>query len=139
VSKESFVLSDYERGFLEAGIDFEGCIGLYKHIRKCGKGFSWEAMVTIDNTNRDILEKVKLICHGKGCISTTHNVYGAVYHYRIPVMILRDILPQLSLVIKERKRQLLLTALCYLRQGSHDNHDEYLELISNDIKEADSK
>ena len=108
---------------------------MYKHKRKIGKGFSWEAMVTVNNTNRAILEKVKSICGNVGCISVTHNIYGAVYNYRIPVYVLRVILPQLKLIVKERKRQLLLTALYYLRQGSHDNtYDEYLELINKDIK-----
>ena len=135
MSEESFVLNDYERAYLEATIDFEGCIGLYKHTRRCGKGFSWEATVVIDNTNKAILEKVRQICRNKGSIVTTYNLYGEVYHYRIPVSVQRKILPQLSLVIKEKKRQLLLTALLYLQQGSHDNtHDEYLKLISKDLK-----
>ena len=119
ITTEYFKLNDYERGYLPAVIDAEGCIGLYKHTRRneYGKGYTWESIVVIDNTRTEILEVIKEICRDEGTIGTVsapHCLKGKCDYYRIPVEIQRIILPQLHFAIKERQKDLLLEALIYL-------------------------
>jgi hypothetical protein len=142
---EAKVLTDYERGFLEAAIDFEGCIGLYKKRRDTAKGFSWIVTVFVGNTNKEILAKIKNMCGGEGTI-TRHSIplrgTREYYTYRLPVDTCKLILPQLHLTIKEEQRLLMIDALDYLEQQRFWSHrsdfDEYLEQISIRIKELNS-
>lgn len=140
---EYFELNDYEKGYLEAVIDAEGCIGLYRHIRHTGygKGYTWEAVVSVANTRTEILKIVKSICRDKGCISASSEpqcLRGKSYNYRIPVEIVRIILPQLGFAMKERQKELLLEALGYLQEhkwSTASPHEERLLKIEKELKE----
>jgi len=121
-------LSDYEKGFLEATIDGEGTVSLYCNHNKSWssyRGFSWVPFVAVSNTNLGFLEKVKEICGGgRLYLKTRKNPprnQKAQYIYEMNRGVMRHILPQISLVIKEKQRQLLMEALGLLIQGGNSS------------------
>lgn len=132
MSEESFVLTDYERGFLEALIDGEGSISLIKHNKKkLRRGFAWHCSVAIGNDNRKLLEKAQRICHG----GHLNPEYGTHYTLQLGIKVMKEILPQLDLIVKREQSILILWAIELLHtQGSHHTpNDEFLEQIYLDI------
>lgn len=116
-------LTDYEKGFLEGAIDAEGSIGLgknhgsgYRYL----KGFRWAPFVVVVNTETKFLDKIKGICGGGSIFNRykkQHEGWKPCYVYQMNCTIMRIILPQISLVIKEEQRQLLLEALSLFIHG----------------------
>lgn len=127
------ILSDYEIGFLEAALDFEGCLGLYKTT----SGYYY-SVVTISNKNKAVLEKTWDICGREGCIPAFRHGERLYYRYDIPKKALMWILPQIKLIVKEKQRQLIMESFeyrnrpgCrggYTAEQRHDLERIYLEL-----------
>ena len=109
-------LTDYEKGYLEAVIDAEGSLTIRKlKARKYRAGYEFSPMGFISNTNKLFLEKIKSII-GSGSI-VVHQKYGSEknykpsFRYQFPRKILRELLPQLNLIVKKRQKELVLRAL----------------------------
>lgn len=118
-------LSEYERGFLEALIDGEGC--LHARIHKNGK--TWLFNLIINMTNEEILNKAKQII-GEGRIN--HRVYRIPrrkpsWTYVASANTLRWLLPQLNLIVKREKKERILGALnlVFLTPRYSQKNEEY--------------
>lgn len=143
-----FLLSSYERGWLEALIDGEGSLMLIKQKSpQASHGYYYRPMVSISNKSYDLMQRIVEICRGHGCVirdgrnHVRNQERNAVcYYYHIPANVLRIILPQLHFIIKERQRVLLLEALEHTnhrtRTGEPIGGDKWmrLESIYNEIK-----
>ena len=135
------MLSRYERGFLEAAIDGEGCLGLYKiHRLDCKRKFTWDVQFYISNTNLVWLEKIQGILEG-GTIhehprDAAHSHWRLCYRLDIPSKIARRILPQIKLTIKEKVQALVMETLNLLSEHNRWNtsNDERLEEIYDTYK-----
>ena len=129
------MLTDYERGFLEAHIDTDGSVSLH---RRRNRPFSWEPDLTFNNTCAELLEKLRGICQG-GTVSPERPVHKRttkgpfnkkqLYRYRVPKSKMREILPQLTFVKKERQRILMIEAMGMLRKGKRHNEAETQRLL----------
>lgn len=122
------LLTDYEKGFLEAAVDGEGTISLYRNHNRCWhsqRGFQWTPYVALTNTNLSFLQKIKEICGGgRLYLRASRNPLRnqkALHIYEMNRGIMRGILPQLSLVVKEKQRRLLLEALGLAIHGGTSN------------------
>lgn len=108
------VLSDWQRGWLEAAIDGEGTICIARHIRaEYRYGEYYQPHVSIANTNRDFVECALMICgcgRVRSCVPHNKEVKES-FIYAMPASAMRDILPKLSLIIKERQKNLILELL----------------------------
>lgn len=107
-------------GWLEGIIDGEGCLGLYKV--KCARyrnGYRWVPLLTISNTNMNILEEAKRIA-GVGNISMNHEQTDkrkARWILQMSHGQLRILLPRIRLRGKEKQRLLLLEVASLVRPG----------------------
>jgi len=122
------VLSEYERGWLEALTDGEGTLGLQKvqNVPRTRRSYVWEVRAYVSNTNRMLLEKLRQIV-GEGSIVVhdrhpNHPKYKTSYRFQFSRNSLRVLLPQLHLVTKDRQRILLLEALALLGQHYYPGH-----------------
>jgi hypothetical protein len=104
-------LTDYERGWLEALIDSEGCI--YFGLRyERGALRSWYTAVKAGNKNRKFLEKAVRIVGG-GALNpqkvrgNREGSWQVTWH----ASIIRRFLPELDLVVKRRQKELMLEVL----------------------------
>ena len=111
----SFELSDYAKGFLEAAIDGEGSIILQRHKRR-GRGICFNPIVSISNLSKEWLKIIQELADN-GRISDGSAT--KIYEYRMSWNGMREVLPQLGLVIKERQRVLLIEALELLSKRAH--------------------
>jgi len=110
-------LTNYEKGYLEGLIDGEGCISLTQR----NSGYSVvRPEVVISNTNLKLINKVKKITGGN--ISTMYHKnpkHKTCYSLKFTSKIMKEILPQLRLVIKEHKRKTILKILVILKKRQH--------------------
>ena len=108
-------LSDLERGYLSGMIDGEGTISIVRDPDpKIKFGISHMLNCTISNTNLEVLQYIRKLCLNQGSISPRKpsSLNGKVgYAYRIPVCVLRNVLPQLQLIIKKEQQKFMLEAL----------------------------
>jgi len=139
-------LTDYERGFLEALIDGEGCISLVKYRRKRKTRrhkaeIVWRPRVQISNMNRDLLEKARrMIGSGSICLMKKGNGGRRVWVYTISK--LYSLLPQLRLVVKEERRKLLIRAMELIHDHTRHHkqiHNKELEEIHRKMKELNRR
>lgn len=102
-------LNPYERGFIEAFLDADGCIHLYKDWNK------YRVRISFSNKNKRVLEKIRNILgvkrkiyenRGTGLKELRLNGRDEIY----------NLLDQIELVVKEYKRlvalEILNTYLC---------------------------
>ena len=95
-------LEGYDKGYIEAALDTDGSIGIY-HIKGKNK-FSPRVKTSFYNNNIDLLWKIAKIL-GKGRpYSTMRNVWQLDYHNQDSY----EILTQIELVVKEKKRFIAL-------------------------------
>jgi len=108
------VLSEWQKGWLESAIDGEGTVTASRRISAQYRwGEYYQPIVNVGNTNRDYVECAFMICGGKGRIyphdqKNNHRIW---FEYRFPASVIRRMLPQLSLIIKEEQRKLVLELL----------------------------
>jgi len=135
----SKILVHYEKGFLEAALDGEGTIALYRNHNRCWhsqRGFHWISYVAITNTNYEFLEKIKEICGGgRLYLKTRKNTprnQKAQYIYEMNRGVMKGILPQINLTIKEKQRRLLVEALRLIIHGGNSSRKIRETQILND-------
>lgn len=106
-------LTDYERGWLEALIDGEGSLSLFSDRRPHQKlGCSFKPTLAIGSNDRPLVERARTIINA-GSIRPNRAAarMNVLWQYTLQSNGLRWLLPQLSLLLKERQRVLLLEAL----------------------------
>ena len=118
-------LDDYTRGFLEAAIDGEGTLGLYKEKTcRSKRGFTWGIRCQISNNDKGWLERIKALT-GAGAIyngSKHENPrHKPSYCLWFRVAEIRQLLPQIQLVIKAERQKIALEALPLLK---HDKRSD---------------
>jgi hypothetical protein len=91
----SLFLSDYQRGYIEGLIDGEGCIS-----RSANR---W--MLTIKNTNVNILLKAQAIIGGAICSHSSRETEKSSWGLHLRHSALLALLPQITLIEKESRRQ----------------------------------
>ena len=121
------MLSDYERGFLEAAIDGEGCIRL-KPYGKAKRTLKPTLHVT--NTNLSFLEKVHNIV-GKGNIrKKNRNKPRCKPLFELEVTgteFLIKLFSEITLTVKERQKRIALEYLELKKSWGHKmSRDAYL-------------
>lgn len=101
--------TDYTKGWIEALIDGEGSLSLVKETRPLfAAGCTYKPRLNIGNKNLGLLKRAQSIISG-GCI--VHSRKREIYLLDISANGLRRLLPQITLIVKERQRLLLLEAL----------------------------
>lgn len=123
-------LSRYEKGFLEAAIDGEGSLTVYRR-GDVGKGIA-VCRLSISNTNLEFLEKCQEII-GAGTIVRKRQERG--YEYRCRANSLRRLLPQLDLIIKRDRAEKMLEILGSVKMGANQHSYRYRERIEKKIAE----
>jgi hypothetical protein len=110
------ILSAFEKGWVSALTDGEGCIGIaYRHLK--GHGLSPSPFLEISNTNKAVIRKVQSIIGGSIHVRTQRpKKWRPVYHLRIYSNTLRWLLPQLSLIVKRRQSILVMRMLPLLAE-----------------------
>lgn len=113
------VLSAYERGWMEAFIDGEGSLSLCYGRQKTSPRPRIDIRIDISNTNLEILKRAQQIWGG-GSISTFEYTDGnrkRQYRLSCRSTIIREILPQLNLIVKREQKNLILEALSLIDRG----------------------
>lgn len=119
-------LTAYQRGYLEAAIDFEGSLTVRKLKSKNGysHGYSIDPRGYISNTNIQLLEKVQkivgdgsIVLHNDYVKKKKNNNWKPAYKYQFSRASLRRLLPKLNLIDKERQKKLVLRALTIIKRG----------------------
>jgi hypothetical protein len=119
--KKLIKLSDYQKGYIEAMIDGEGCICLSKPKKKT-RDFTLRPEIKITNTNLDILLKIKRILNKKCSVNIVKRPYpnkpqwATCYLLRLHSDGASEILSQIKLVIKEKKRKIALKVMKVLKE-----------------------
>jgi len=121
-------LNEYEKGFLSCFLDTDGYISLSKVKRKkykTGKGWHPSYMMGFCNNNIDLLKKIENIIgyEGRYVKKKGSSNWSLRYGKR---EIIRGILDQIKLIVKE-KRRILLLEYFYLA-------DHRLEQSNNDYE-----
>ena len=144
-SETNYVLSDYQKGWLEAAIDGEGSLYFVKNKdESTRRGFVWKVIVEIGNTNIAFLEKARDTCGGgtpvkpsKGKSPNWKPHWKQMYYWYMKNPQIEGILPQLNLIIKSEHVWLILEALDLLKEHTawHTPNDVRLEQIYLALKE----
>ena len=116
-------LTGYVRGFLEAAVDGEGCIGRTKTRVRHRKpyyrsviGHSYQVRILVRNTNFEFCKKIVGIIRRLGsCWIRTqrwsNGKWKPCYEVGFSSQTARRVLPKLNLFIKHRQQKLILEAL----------------------------
>ena len=119
-------LLKYEKTWLAAAIDGEGCLSLFRSLNKQYKrGFSYKPVLTIGNTTKAFCKQAKAIC-GFGVISIVmktrllkdHKRIGKpMYYWWVFSTDLRKLLPIIEqyLVVRRKQALYLIKALALLK------------------------
>jgi len=142
VNKSKIEWTDYWLGWISALIDGEGSLSLLKERRPRFKaGCTYKPRLNIANKNIEIMLTAKILFRGG---SLCENKKG-VWNLDISSNRIRENLPKISLIAKERQRLLLLDALDVLnRRTTHfnprtDMEIQRLERIYLKIRELNGK
>ena len=133
-------LSKYEQGFIEGFLDTDGSIFVCKTERKTKYRRKWviRVYVTFVNNSKDLLEKVKnilgleqknILIGQKATIMkapTNSKEYHTKDTFRLSLSHseIRELLPQIELVLKEKKRQKALVILDYLSKYDYKRKND---------------
>lgn len=121
-------MTDYERGFLEAAIDFEGSLTIrrLKMVKRYSHGYEIVPMGLVSNTNIELLKKLQSILGGGSIVVhqryKDHQDYKPSYRYNFTRDAMRCVLPQLTLIEKERQRELVVKALEVIKRRGGTYH-----------------
>jgi hypothetical protein len=142
------VLDAYGKAFVEATIDTEGYISMFKHkdkrVKVSERGFFWKVVVGVNMTSKAFLDKLQSIC-GCGKIYSYTDKRNPnckeLYAWILRPNEIRELLPQLQLVIKEEQRVLALEALRLLEEHrkNYRPNDASLEVILSDIQRLNKR
>ncbi len=136
-------INDYWLGWLAGIIDGEGTLECNKaKSKKQRRGFYWRFRCRISNTKMEMFRILDKILGDNFYISKAKKRKGCiiVYTARLNHQLLRQLLPKLSLVIKEKQRILLIEGLKLMEEHwgtktmSYTPNDERLEEIYYSLK-----
>jgi len=140
-------LTAYQRGYIAGMIDGEGTLAFYK-IRRAkrdhhasNRGFNWHIYLSIGNMNKACLETIKEWI-GEGSVGKRRGQKGHYWSYSLWGNGLRKLLPQIRLIIKEKEKRLLLTALRILKKNRglpSVNYDNELEKVYAEFRKRVEK
>jgi len=121
-------LTDYERGFIEGVIDSEGSITLNKKVlmlRKNKRGWTPNIRLEIANNSLEFLGKIQEILGTN--IKPVSKKGSRNYKIALRHKVIRELFPQICLIIKENRRLLTLELLSTLKIGinKYTNSAEY--------------
>lgn len=131
VVKQLKELSDYERGWIEAIIDGEGCLDLIKDRSGCF------IRMRVHNTDIRLTKKAEMICKS----GSTHRTSAKgnrkdQYEYSLIGKELFSLLSQINLIVKEHQQELLKQAYkLYSSTSYHRIRGGGVDLILDGIKE----
>ena len=146
-------LTEREFGYLEGILDGEGTVTLCRQKRKRNWGdrsylmnYQYCPLVAISNTDTRMLQYIKDLL-GDGSINPVKSLIiqrpksKTVYRYVMTRPLIREILPQISLVVKEIQRLMLIDALEVFKRRVHerDYGTELLEAIYQDMKRLNKR
>jgi hypothetical protein len=145
-------LTEREIGFLEGVLDSEGYIGLTKY-RSRGiayyAGCRYVPIVFVSNTNLGFLEKVRELSGGNGSIIPLKSLAAQypkrklIYTWKMVRSVMRSVLSQLQLIVKEEQRLLLIDALGILEEKKYKHLTQYdiirLDTIYQDMKRLNKR
>jgi hypothetical protein len=123
-------LSEYEKGWLAGIIDSDG--HLYFGRPKSKKYKNWRISVEVSNINLPFLEKIREII-GYGSIniysSREKKGYSPAYNYKLTTRDgIEKLLCQLTLIVKETQRKLLLEAIGLLEERKNETNKRLFEI-----------
>ena len=128
------ILSEYEKGFIEAAIDCDGSLSLIKdtyhkdhgYRKRMKRGYYIRITMSFSNNSLELLGKIQDILESNltpALAKGTKN-YNMVYRHTV----LRWLLPQIELVIKEQRRKIALQILDLLETDQREpNREETLQ------------
>lgn len=115
MTKVTHELTEYQRGFIEGAIDFEGHLSIFRVSKTRPRAKYFQTIGRVFNTNLEILKKVKSILDDEPSVkpSTGNNGpnWKPVYVANIDTSTLRWLLPQLQLIVKREQRAAVLEFL----------------------------
>jgi len=146
-------LTERELGYLEGILDGEGTITLCRQKRKRNwgkhdylKNYSYRPFVTVTNTDIRILQHVKELLGGgtigpSKALARQRPKSKIVYRYIMTMPLMRDVLPQLSLVAKEVQRLMLIDTFEIFDRRVHERGygTDVLEAIYQEMKRLNKK
>jgi hypothetical protein len=116
------ILTDYERGFIEGAIDFEGHLSIFRVSKVHQHTRYFQTIGRVFNTNLPILRKIKSTLDEEPTISPSSGNLGPnwkpIYRANINTSTLRWLLPQLGLIVK-RKQQLAILDFLNLKEKQY--------------------
>lgn len=118
-------LSEYERGYLSASIDTDGSLSLYKNKSKAYRGWKAEITLSFSNNSEKYLIRLCNMIGSRVKLVKKKNSNNFKISFRHNV--LKWLLPQLKLTIKENRRLYAIEILNHFRKGinQHTNSPEY--------------
>jgi hypothetical protein len=142
--------SDYDLGWIAGIIDGEGSIGLMRSKRKTYKaGYTYAPRLSVGNSEIEMLTKLKEILGGslsKASAKFREDIgHKPFWNWSISAGAMREVLPAIKLVTKEKQRKLILEALAVL--GKHvgkntcrsQRDTDHLHLIHRQIRELNGR
>lgn len=126
----------WKKGWIECAIDSEGCLSLNRFKRYNQSWYNYSPALTISNSSLTYLEVFNDLVDNTGSIN--------IDNLRFSSYALRKLLPNISLIVKDKQRLLLLEALDILhsesRQGKLmvDVVHKALDSIYYELKELNS-
>ena len=125
-------LIEYWKGWLSAMIDGEGSLSLLKEVRPQFKaGCTYKPRLNIGNKHTGIIYTAQMLIGG-GCVHK--NKKSGVYNLDVSSNLMREVLPQLRFIAKDRQRLLLLKALRILGRKTTKGKprtDKELEILES--------
>lgn len=133
-------LDDYERGWVEAFIDAECYLSLTPNKETGG----FKPFLGCFSTSKEQIDKLRYIV-GSGAVSGPHSSpshpgnHKPIWQYRLSANGLRTLLPQVTLVGKERQRILLLEYLAMVTTTRKPKDLEKANQIFIEMKRLNQK
>lgn len=109
--------TQWEKGFLEGVIDSEGCLGLYIEKTRYG-GITYKPEFSVANNDLVFLKKVKDIINLGGGIYP-QGKGNKCHAFRLKAGAMRELLPKLNLIVKEKQRKVMIKVLDILEKRRH--------------------
>jgi len=134
-------LPEWACGYVAGMIDGEGTVTVLKYRNRKRNIIRYEPRIFIDNTNIDLLKKIREIC---GCGSLYKQTskkqesrQNPLYRLSLSSDCLRSILPQILpyLICKRRQAEILMEVLQYVKLGNNQFTQRPVDKLENLINE----
>lgn len=109
---------DYNQGWIEAMIDGEGSLSLFRERRpKTELGYSYKPTLSIGSNDKILVDRVyEIVGEGSYRPNNAKLRKHTLWQYSLQSNGLRRLLPKIRLLTKEKQRVLLLDALAILKE-----------------------